>query len=544
MTAELLLHILPLPLSLVLSAMILHRSRISRAEGKPMLGGVAVFPILMISLCLTLGISNWLQYYDLLTAELGITGNRILQVISGCALLYIIGLKSDFHGTWAHTKWLVLLAAVGMFPLSGLWIRDLGGLFGLHALAPWLGIGVTILLALYLTESVALLDDQRGCGLLIPLLMMSGSFALSLYVGFTLGIMIAAATLGLLLPYACLKWFHPEWHDARLGISGAYPLGYILTYSILSLIHPAGIDMPAWSLPVVLATVLLPMGATLCSRAARRADKRNLCLVQMHLDYRQRRQTEQADHRAWDAHYGRQAWEADTPVETIRRKHIEFGTLGVAPEYIQGEETAFIPDGMNAFERNAKRFIDMVGAAVLLVLFSPLFLLCYILIRLDDGGPAIYSQERIGRFGRPFRIYKFRSMRLDAEADGPALSTVNKGDDPRLTRIGRFLRTHHLDELPQLWNVLIGDMAFIGYRPERKYYIDQIMEHDPRYSMLYQIRPGVTSYATLYNGYTDTMAKMLRRLTYDLYYLEHRSFWFDARVLWRTFINIVFGRKF
>ena len=87
-------------------------------------------------------------------------------------------------------------------------------------------------------------------------------------------------------------------------------------------------------------------------------------------------------------------------------------------------------------------------------------------------------------------------------------------------------------------------MAFIGYRPERKFFIDQIMEHDPRYSFLYQIRPGVTSYATLYNGYTDTMEKMLRRLNYDLYYLEHRSFWFDIKILWLTFISIVFGKKF
>ena len=116
--------------------------------------------------------------------------------------------------------------------------------------------------------------------------------------------------------------------------------------------------------------------------------------------------------------------------------------------------------------------------------------------------------------------------------------------ETRLTHIGAFLRRHHLDELPQLWNVVKGDMAFIGPRPERKFYIDQIMEHDPRYIYLYQIRPGVTSYATLYNGYTDTMPKMLRRLSLDLFYLEHRSWWFDAKILFKTMVNIMFGKIF
>lgn len=193
-------------------------------------------------------------------------------------------------------------------------------------------------------------------------------------------------------------------------------------------------------------------------------------------------------------------------------------------------------------EDGVKRGFDFSVSLLCLVLFFPLFVICYLAIRLDDGKPVIYSQERVGKGGRIFKIYKFRTMHIDAEVDNPMLS--NSDDDPRLTKVGKFLRAHHLDELPQLWNVFCGDMAFIGYRPERKFFIDQIMEHDPRYSMLYQIRPGVTSYATLYNGYTDTMEKMLRRLNYDLYYLEHRSFWFDIRILWLTFISIVFGKKF
>ena len=202
----------------------------------------------------------------------------------------------------------------------------------------------------------------------------------------------------------------------------------------------------------------------------------------------------------------------------------------------------FISDGMNEFERNTKRLMDLFAALVCLIVFSPLFLICYIAVKREDGGAAIFKQERIGRFGRPFNIYKFRSMRMDAEKDGPAL--YQHENEKRMTRVGKFLREHHLDELPQLWNVVKGDMAFIGPRPERKYYIDQILQHDPRYVYLYQIRPGVTSYATLYNGYTDTMEKMLRRLELDLYYLEHRSWWFDAKILMLTFINIVFGKKF
>ena len=199
-------------------------------------------------------------------------------------------------------------------------------------------------------------------------------------------------------------------------------------------------------------------------------------------------------------------------------------------------------DRMNKIEQGCKRSVDFVIAACCLVVFSPLALACALAIRKEDGLPVIYKQERIGRHGKPFYIYKFRSMRIDAEKDGPDLLEI-KGD-PRLTKVGRFLRAHHLDELPQLWNVFKGDMSFIGPRPERKFYIDQIMEHDSRYQYLYQIRPGVTSYATLYNGYTDTMEKMLRRLELDLYYLEHRSWWFDAKILLKTFSNIVFGKKF
>lgn len=206
------------------------------------------------------------------------------------------------------------------------------------------------------------------------------------------------------------------------------------------------------------------------------------------------------------------------------------------------ENKAYIYDGMSKMERKIKRIGDFIIACFCLIIFSPLFLICYIAVKLEDRGPAIFKQERIGLSGKPFYIYKFRSMKVDAEKDGPAL--YQHENDTRMTKVGKFLRNHHLDELPQLWNVVKGDMAFIGPRPEREFYIKQIMDFDPRYRCLYQIRPGVTSYATLYNGYTDTMEKMLRRLELDLYYLEHRSWWFDTKILLNTFFNIIFGKKF
>ena len=206
------------------------------------------------------------------------------------------------------------------------------------------------------------------------------------------------------------------------------------------------------------------------------------------------------------------------------------------------QQTTFIPDGMNAFERNVKRIGDCIIAGILLIIFSPLFLICYIAVKREDGGPAIFKQERIGRFGRPFYIYKFRSMRLDAEKMGPAL--YKGGKDKRLTKVGKFLREHHLDELPQLWNVLVGEMSFVGPRPERRYFIDLIRKENPDYDYLFLMRPGLTSKATLYNGYTDTMQKMLIRLQMDLEYLQQRSLWLDVKIIFTTISFILKGKKF
>lgn len=197
---------------------------------------------------------------------------------------------------------------------------------------------------------------------------------------------------------------------------------------------------------------------------------------------------------------------------------------------------------ISAFNAVVKRCFDIVLAVFAMIVFSPVYLAIWMIIKKEDNGPVIFSQERIGYHGKPFTIYKFRSMQPDAEKDGEAL--LCKEDDTRLTRIGRFLRDHHIDELPQLWNVLKGDMSFVGPRPERECFIKMIMEHNPDYRYLYRVRPGLFSEATLYNGYTDTMEKMLVRLDLDLEYLVKQSFAVDIKIICLTVWSIVSGKKF
>ena len=193
-------------------------------------------------------------------------------------------------------------------------------------------------------------------------------------------------------------------------------------------------------------------------------------------------------------------------------------------------------DGMNELERALKRVGDVLGALFLLIVLSPVFLYIYIRQISSASRPVIYSQERIGKGGKPFRIYKFRTMVVDAEKDG--VPQLEQDDDPRLTEFGKVLRKRHLDELPQIWHVLRGDMSFVGYRPERQYFIDKIMEYNPDYRLLYQTVPGVTSMATIENGYTDTLEKMLKRLDMDLDYLRHRSLGLDMKIICKTLFNI------
>lgn len=197
---------------------------------------------------------------------------------------------------------------------------------------------------------------------------------------------------------------------------------------------------------------------------------------------------------------------------------------------------------MSVAAKCTKRLFDLVGSVLGLVVFAPAFLIIWLLIKREDGGPAIFKQERIGYGGRPFTIYKSRSMSTSSEEDGTPV--LCQKDDDRLTRVGRFLRDHHLDELPQLWNVLLGQMSFVGPRPERKYFVDRITAINANYELLYRLRPGLFSMATLYNGYTDTMDKMLERLRMDLDYLYNRTFWLDVKIIWLTAVSILSGKKF
>lgn len=198
-------------------------------------------------------------------------------------------------------------------------------------------------------------------------------------------------------------------------------------------------------------------------------------------------------------------------------------------------------DRMSPAECAMKRLLDIVCAVGSIIVFSPLMLWIHFKIRRQMGGRTIFSQERIGMNGKPFILYKFRTMVEHAEDGTPQLCHKN---DSRLTPLGKFLREHHLDELPQLYNVLKGDMSFVGPRPERQYYIDKIVEIDPAYKYLYQVRPGLFSEATLKNGYTDTIEKMVTRLRMDLKYLSTHTLWTDTMIVIMTAFSIISGKKF
>ncbi len=208
----------------------------------------------------------------------------------------------------------------------------------------------------------------------------------------------------------------------------------------------------------------------------------------------------------------------------------------------QAAYSVVMRDGMSVWGRIVKRLFDIVCSSIGMICLSPVYLVVYIALRRQGDGPVIYRQERIGYKGKPFYILKYRTMVVNSESDdAPVLAS--KGDE-RLTPVGKFLREHHLDELPQLLNVFRGEMSFVGPRPERKYFIDKIKERNPNYDYIYLMRPGLTSMATLYNGYTDTMEKMLKRLDMDLEYLQNRSLLLDIKIIIKTVLYIVSGKKF
>ena len=186
-----------------------------------------------------------------------------------------------------------------------------------------------------------------------------------------------------------------------------------------------------------------------------------------------------------------------------------------------------------------KRACDVVMALMGMAVLSPVYLIVAILVKCSSKGPVIYQQERIGLHGKSFMILKFRTMTDHAEQGVPCLSSDN---DPRITRLGHVLRKYRIDELPQMWNVLRGDMSIVGPRPERRFFINQIEQVAPYYCLIYRIRPGLTSWGPIKVGYTDTMDKMVRRLNYDIVYMENMSLLLDIKILFFTVGVILDGK--
>lgn len=199
---------------------------------------------------------------------------------------------------------------------------------------------------------------------------------------------------------------------------------------------------------------------------------------------------------------------------------------------IYGSPLIKISNGlMPIWQANTKRLLDVTISLSASVVIFPVFAILAILIKRSSKGPVIYKQERIGRYGKPFYIYKLRSMVQDAEKGTPALSSKN---DNRITPIGKFLRKTHLDEIPQFFNVLKGDMSLVGPRPERQYYIEQIVEHAPHYTLLHKLRPGITSWGQVKYGYASSVEEMLERLPYDMIYLKNISLYMDFKIMIHT----------
>jgi exopolysaccharide biosynthesis polyprenyl glycosylphosphotransferase len=207
---------------------------------------------------------------------------------------------------------------------------------------------------------------------------------------------------------------------------------------------------------------------------------------------------------------------------------------------IYGSPLIKISNGlMPGWQENTKRLLDVLFSLIASVILFPVFIALAIIIKVTSKGPVFYKQERVGRFGKPFCIYKLRSMYAGAENGTPALSSEN---DERITKIGKFMRKTHLDEIPQFYNVIIGDMSLVGPRPERQYYIEQIVKRAPHYTHLHKLRPGITSWGQVRYGYASDIDEMLERLPYDMMYLKNISLYIDFKIMIYTIMVSLKGR--
>jgi lipopolysaccharide/colanic/teichoic acid biosynthesis glycosyltransferase len=212
---------------------------------------------------------------------------------------------------------------------------------------------------------------------------------------------------------------------------------------------------------------------------------------------------------------------------------------GTKPDYIKNISSIYSETEKPARPELLRQFTDVLISVIALLILSPVIIILSILIRISGKGPVIYSQDRIGRNGKPFVIFKFRSMIYNAETGNPLLSGIK---EERITRIGKFLRKYRIDEIPNFINVIKCDMAIVGPRPERKFFIDQIVERNPDFTKLLNVKPGITSWGQVKYGYATNVDEMLERLDYDLYYIKNRSLWFDIKILLYTIVTILKGK--